>query len=328
MSRLRNLVVASLLLLLAATPAAANQSNADAARAERERVFKYWTAERMATAIPRDFVKTDRGFVPAAKPPGAGKPGGGGGGDGSTGTVTGASWTAGGEILSASGKVFFTMEPYNYQCSGSVAFDTRANASLVLTAAHCAYDETNGAFATNWVFIPEWDSQASGCGVHDCWYASQLVVHKGYVDAGGFNTQATLHDFAFAVVPPIPTSIGSLDIAFGGVSAGDRLYAFGYPAAQKYKGNDLTYCAGPIFTDPYNTNLTWGMTCDMTGGSSGGPWLSSFVESTGSGTLSSLNSYGYSGVKAMHGPKFDARTEAVYKVANGGPSNSNVIVSP
>src|SRR3712207_7483597 len=56
------------------------------------------------------------------------------------------------------------------------------------------------------------------------------------------------------------------------------LYSFGYPASQKYHGNDLTYCAGPISTDPNNANLTWGMACDMTGGSSGGPWVSSRSE--------------------------------------------------
>jgi hypothetical protein len=335
MSRLRNLVVASLLLLLAATPAAANQSNADAARAERERVFKYWTAERMATAIPRDFVKTDRGFVPAAKPPGAGKPGGGGGGDGSTGTVTGASWNGGGKILAASGKVYFRMGGTRYQCSGSVASDNnRPNYSLVLTAAHCAYDEVARAFATEWMFIPEWDSaptQTCANTKWGCWNATALVVHSGYATAGGFNTEATIHDFAFAVVGnggktagatlQLDATVGSFPIAFDGINVGNTLYAFGYPAAGKYKGNDLTYCAGPIFEDPYNDEKTWGMTCDMTGGSSGGPWLSSFNAQSGSGTLSSLNSYGYSGVKAMHGPKFEVKTQAVYDSALNRTSN-------
>ena len=327
MPRIRNLLVAGLLLLLAATPAAASQSNADAARAERERVFKYWTAERMATAIPRDFVRTDKGFVPAARPPGAGKPGGGGGGGS---TVTGASWNGGGQILEASGKVFFTMAPYNYQCSGSVANDARSGHSLVLTAAHCAYDEVAGKFATNWVFIPEWDTQPSGDGPHGRWAASALVVHSGYADAGGFTDEATWHDFAFAVVTTgstggqLDATVGSFPIAFSGVSKGNSLYAFGYPAAGKYKGRDLTYCAGPIFEDPYNDEKTWGMTCDMTGGSSGGPWLSSFSTSDGSGTLSSLNSYGYSGIKAMHGPKFDSNTQAVYNAANSATSNKVV----
>jgi hypothetical protein len=103
------------------------------------------------------------------------------------------------------------------------------------------------------------------------------------------------------------------------------VHAFGYPAAGKFKGKDLTYCAGGIFTDRYNDDLTWGLPCTMTGGSSGGPWLSPFTTSSGSGTLHGLNSYGYSGVKNMYGPKFSANTQAVYNAANGA-TTSNVIV--
>jgi hypothetical protein len=62
----------------------------------------------------------------------------------------------------------------------------------------------------------------------------------------------------------------------------------------------------------------------MTGGSSGGPWLSGFSTSTGSGTLSSLNSYGYSGVRAMHGPKFNDNTADVHSAANNATSNTIV----
>jgi hypothetical protein len=62
----------------------------------------------------------------------------------------------------------------------------------------------------------------------------------------------------------------------------------------------------------------------MTGGSSGGPWLSSFNTTTTSGGLSSLNSYGYSGVAAMHGPKFNSDTAAVYNAANRASGNQIV----
>jgi hypothetical protein len=328
----RALVAALLLVLLAALPAAASPA-VDPVRVERERVLRYWTAERMASAIPRDFVRIPGGFAPAAKPPGTpGGGGGGGGGGGSNGNVTGKSWDGGGDVLKSTGKVYFRMGGTRYQCSGAVANDgNRAGYSLVLTAAHCAYDEVARAFATEWMFIPEWDSApTSNCAntAHGCWNAAALVVHNGYATAGGFNTQATVHDYAFAVVgaggktassnDQLDQKVPALGVTFNGVagysgiSKGQKLYAFGYPAAGKYKGNDLVYCAGPIFEDPYNSELTWGMNCDMTGGSSGGPWLSSFTESSGSGTLSSVNSYGYNGVKAMHGPKFDGKTKAVW----------------
>jgi hypothetical protein len=288
-----------------------------------DQIVSFWTPSRLRSAIPRDFVRSGKEFVPKAKP------GGGGGG------VTGASWTKGGAILKASGKVYFVMGSSAYVCSGSVATDTRSGKSLVLTAGHCAYDEVARAFATNWLFIPEFDSAPTfTCAntTYGCWTADALVVHNGFASAGGFNTQATVHDFAFAVVggggksgtAQLDATVGSFPISVTGTNAGDTLYAFGYPAAGKYHGNDLTYCSGQIITDSLNSNLTWGMPCGMTGGSSGGPWLKGFNETTGSGTLNSLNSYGYSGIKNMYGPKFNSNTQAVYDAANRATSNTIV----
>jgi hypothetical protein len=311
-----------------ALPAFAGSAGAAAPGVSRhDRIVAYWTPARLKAAVPRDFAKNGNSFVPKAKP-------GGGGGSGS---VTGASWTKGGAILRGSGKVYFVMGSSAYVCSGAVANDSRTGKSLVLTAGHCAYDEVAGAFATNWIFIPQYDTaptlQSCQNTAFGCWTADALVVHRGYATAGGFNTQATVHDFAFAVVgnggksgtAQLDATVGSFPISFSGVSTGQKLYAFGYPASGKYKGNDLVYCAGNIIQDSLNENLTWGMPCGMTGGSSGGPWLAGFNESTGSGTLSSLNSYGYSGIRNMYGPKFSTQlTQPVYNAANGATGNTIV----
>ncbi len=322
--------VASLLVLVAlpmlAAPALARDTR-DVARAHHDAIVRHWTEARLRSAIPRD-IQLAGGHGHGHARGHRRKPGGGSG-------VIGASWTRGGAILHASGKVYFEMAGSAWVCSGTAARDTRTGYSLVLTAGHCAYDETNGGFATNWLFIPEFDSAPTftcASTTWGCWTAQALVVDSGYATAGSFNTQATVNDFAFAVVGPggksgtaqLDASVGSLPIAFGGVSSGNLLYAFGYPAAGKYQGNDLTYCAGPISQDSLNQNLTWGMSCDMTGGASGGPWLTSFDESTGSGTLSSLNSYGYSGIKVMYGPKFNTSTQAVYTAADGATTNTIV----
>jgi hypothetical protein len=322
--RLPAAIVATLIVVLLVLPALAAPAVAGiGARSRHDSIVAHWTGARLKAAIPRDFK-----LHPTRKPEGRKKPGGGG-------TVTGASWTRGGAILHASGKVYFEMAGSGWVCSGTAARDSRTGYSLVLTAGHCAYDETNGAFATNWLFIPEFDSAPTftcASTTWGCWTAQALVVNRGFATAGSFNTQATVNDFAFAVVGPggksgaaqLDSAVGSIPIAFGGVSSGNVLDAFGYPAAGKYHGNDLTYCAGPISQDSLNRNLTWGMDCDMTGGSSGGPWLSSFSETSGSGTLSSLNSYGYSGIRAMYGPKFNASTQAVYNAADGATANTIV----
>lgn len=314
------------LLPLAASPAAAG----DKARAEHDRIVAYWTKDRIANAVPRDFVKAGGPVkaVPNAKKPPSPPPGGGGGG-----SVTGASWNAGGPILARTGRVYFTMNNGNWICSGSVVDDNnRPGYSLVLTAGHCAIDETDAEFASFWMFIPAFDTKPTytcADSVHGCWTAVGLAVHDRFATAGSFNTQALTNDWAIAVVGPggksgsaqLDATVGSYPIGFSGVSSGNRLYSFGYPAASPYSGNDLVYCAGNITQDFWTGNQTWGMGCNMTGGSSGGPWLSSFSEASGNGTLSSVNSYKYGNTASMYGPKFNSRTQATYNAALSATGN-------
>ena len=66
---------------------------------------------------------------------------------------------------------------------------------------------------------------------------------------------------------------------------------------------------GPFGRDVGTDNLTYALACDMTGGSSGGPWLSNASAGYGA-KLRSLNSYGYSGVRNMYGPIFNSETSA------------------
>ena len=332
MRPLRPAFVALFLLGASALPVVAAQpSAADAARADHFRVASYWTPARIAAAQPRDFVRTPTGFAPAAS-----RPGGGGG------AVTGASYTGGGAIQSAEGKVFFHMDGGDWQCSGTPAVDSRTGFTVVLTAGHCAYDESGGTgFATNWIFIPAWDLKpgtfssacASGATKYGCWHALGLVVDSGFTTAGSFNDKATRHDFAFAVVggggfngsTQLDSVVSSFTVGTSAVALNVTVDAFGFPAAGKYHGNDLTYCQGTVFTDAGNNNDTFGLVCDMTGGSSGGGWLGGF--SNGSGTLGGLNSYGYSGVKNMYGPDFNQDTSNVYNKATSTTSGNQVVTA-
>jgi len=334
--RIRFAALALPALLLGLVPwavsaAGPGSADAQAVAARHARVLAHWTPARVANARSRDFdLDPVRGFVPEAKP-------GGGGGGGGTGSVTGASWTGGGAILRSTGRVLFSLPSGDYICSGSVVSEASSTQSIVLTAGHCVV-ENDGTFASNWVFLPEFDSEPSyNCAtrVHGCWVADALYADKTFATSGSFNNAAVTHDFAFAVVSTggasgtaqLDTSVGGgFGIAYSGVASGDTLSAFGYPAAGKYHGSDLVYCKGSIGTDASTGGATWSMPCDMTGGSSGGPWVSSTDPTKLAGTtLRSLNSYGYSGVKAMFGPKFNADTQAVFNAANSGSLTSTVV---
>jgi hypothetical protein len=189
---------------------------------------------------------------------------------------------------------------------------------------------------------------------YGCWTARSLVVHSGFTGETGFTTRATTHDFAFAVVGPggksgadlLDQKVGAYALSTS-VADGSRMSAFGYPAAPPYNGRDLTYCSGVVSRDEFNaldvdptTAYTgpddpWRLTCGMTGGSSGGPWLVTesgpdqtvtTMDAAGNGgTLGSLNSYGYDGYPYMFGPVFNSTTLAVHAAAMGS-TTGNVVV--
>ncbi len=218
------------LLPLAAAPVAAGDPSA-AAKAEHQRIINYWTAERIASAKPRDFVRTNEGkFVPKAKP-------GGGGG-------TGASWTGGGPVVQRTGKVLFTMDGGNWVCSASAITDgsrdplpdpdrraiaptTRSTRRSRRTGPTCPRTTRRRRSAAAERLRLLDGHHPSGGG---------LVVHSGYATAGGFNTQATIHDFAIAIVAAGTRgtqldALGTYGIAYPAISTGGTVHAFGYPAA-------------------------------------------------------------------------------------------------
>ena len=311
---------------LGAAPAQAVPSE----RAQHQRVVDFWTTDKVAKAVPRDFVRDAKtGKFTQAK----GKPGGG---TTTTGT-TGADWTGGGLVQETTGKVLFAMGGSYYVCSASVAKDANTGTSSILTAAHCVYDETAGGFSSNWMFVPDYDSapvnlttSGSFCSqtVYGCWTATALTVHRGYASAGGFNDQATLHDYAFATVgaggkgmTQLDATVGAQDIAFTAGTAGATTDLFGYPSSKPYKGTALIYSEGGLGYDARNGNQTYAVASKMTQGCSGGPWFQNFSKATGTGTMMSVNSYSYSGSSSMHGPKLDAKTQSLFTASQGATAN-------
>ncbi len=112
-----------------AAPADHAVAHRSSTAAERAQIRAYWTAERMAAAVPADLhLDARRGPRTAPEPaPQAkqSKPTGGA-------AVPGATWTGQGLVARTTGKVLFTKSGTNYVCSGSVV--DAANDSTVLTA--------------------------------------------------------------------------------------------------------------------------------------------------------------------------------------------------
>lgn len=270
--------------------------------------------------------------------------GGGGGGGGGSGVVANAEWTFGGDVLTAAGRIYFEM-PSNaqrtrwagYVCSGTVATDSTGTRSIIQTAAHCVYDDANKAFARNVMFIPDQaDTTASGtdltCGNDPlgCWtpsfgvvdvdwttrtfpdnvkwdYAYYVVEDSAATHTAGFADRGSTLDSAAGSLA-LSFAVPSFDVAN---STSDYTHALGY----SYDVDpNFMYCAEDLHQlDDANW---WLGSCDLSGGSSGGPWVQPMDVSTGRGPIISVNSWGYTNQPGMAGPKLSGTTaSAVFACA-------------
>ena len=282
---------------------------------------------------------------------GGGSGGGGSGGGGSSGSSTcdtaiaNAEWTCGGTVQTAAGRIYFEM-PANrkatrwngYVCSGTAVSDNNNNVSVILTAAHCVYDDANKAFARNVLFIPD-QAGTTGSGTDlncsndplGCWAPSYGVVDGDWASRSWPDNIPW--DYAFYVVPTtgahtgkgstesLESAAGTLQASFSAPStgAGAFTHALGYSYSQD---PNFMYCAENMATQ--GSANWWLSQCGLSGGSSGGPWIQPLSTSSGSGPVVSVNSWGYSGSPGMAGPKLSTTSgssaSCLFGVAQGNTS--------
>ncbi|MEV0589555.1 peptidase [Nonomuraea sp. NPDC050310] len=291
-----------------AAPPPAEEKAADSKSEQRE-VLDYWTSAKMANAQPltAPAPKTGQGGQGEPGQPNTNTPWTASPTDPTAAVSGGAQWTKGGQVVKTTGRIFFTYQGRNASCSGSAV--TSANRSVVMTAGHCV--KMGGQFHTNWVFVPGYDNGQRPFGT---WVATKLITTPQWNAKEDIN-----FDIAAAVVAPqqgrlLTEVVGGQGISFNQARR-QQMFSFGYPAAAPYNGSKLIYCAGRAFDD-FLLSKDHGLTCNMTGGSSGGPWFVNFNESTGAGTLNSVNSFKYNfAPNWMFGPYFGNEAQAVYNEA-------------
>jgi hypothetical protein len=264
------------------------------------KVRDYWTPQRMRAARtmnvhpgkswkPASVAKGEPTIVKGSKGRGKHK---------QSSTNIGGPWTGGGKVVQTTGKVFMTLQGVDYVCSGSVV--PAQNKSVVTTAGHCV-NEGPGDFVTNFEFVPGYHNGQAPYGE---WSATEVATTSQWAQQGDFN-----YDVGFAVVAPLngqylTDAVGSQAIGFN-QARGQQVYAFGYPAAAPYDGETLDYASGVAGDDTYGDSDDLSLNTNLTGGCSGGPWFQNFDESTGVGTQTSVNSFGYtSQPNVLYGPYF------------------------
>jgi V8-like Glu-specific endopeptidase len=186
------------------------------------------------------------------------------------------------------GKLLFRVGGSAYACSATAV--NSPNKSLVWTAGHCVSDGA-GHFHNSWIFVPAYSSGANGSTPYGKWRWSRVATTGQWHNRGNLS-----FDVAALVVEPrngrrLVRRVGGQGIAFNRSAAGSYS-AFGYPAAYPFNGYLQWRCNSRLkgrdtrMSRPYPMRIT----CDMTGGSSGGGWLRGIRN--GVGTLLSVVSYG------------------------------------
>ena len=305
-------LTATLVTPAAAEPAAAVHKLGGAQRGAAE----FWTPQAMRSAVPmKNLIEQVGGVIHdvARGKPSVVQPASavgdllGGLGGLLASNSTGDPWTGGGAVTKTTGRVFFTFNGQRASCSGNAV--ASENRSVVITAGHCV--KYKGSWHTNWIFVPGYNN---GDAPYGKWSARLTMTTPQWEASEDIN-----YDVGAAVVganngKQLTEVVGGQGIAFN-QPRGQTMYAFGYPAAAPYDGSRLIYCSGGTFTDPLFSNDS-GMACDMTGGSSGGPWFLSFDESTGEGIQNSVNSFGYRFLPGyMFGPYFGSAAQDLYQRA-------------
>ena len=264
----------------------------------------YWTRARMESA--RDMIS---GAAGASTATGTSTAGGSAGDSAASGM--GGRWARDGAVARSTGRVFFTLDGTDYSCSGSAV--ASANASVVITAAHCVSDDA-GRWATHWIFVPGYYDGHRPYGSYP--------ARKYFVTAGWQHGAGEDDDIAFVMVSParvhgtvrsLTDAVGGQQIAFG--RRGTIQTVFGYPTDPPYNGRRLDYCDGPLLPDPYGS-ADAGLECTMTEGSSGGPWFSGFAPRTGRGTITGVTTFRYTGNSlALFSADLGATAKALYEQA-------------
>lgn len=223
-------------------------------------------------------------------------------------------WSSGGPVQTAAGRLYFEMPDdqslarwTGYVCSATVVNDGTAERSLIMTAAHCVYDDVNKAFARNALFIPN-QAGTTGTGTDGncsndpmgCWVPAFGIVDDRWASTTFPDNMAW--DYGFYVVPDqgahfgTPTSSDALDVVAGSLALSFEPPGFPFTQALGYSYNEdpkLMYCADDLTNEfLYGVNY-WLETCGLAGGSSGGPWIvPNNTVPSGSGPIIGLNSWG------------------------------------
>ena len=264
-------------------------------------VISYWTPERRASAKPMDLLMVDnsssfhtinyspRTMNDKSTPIQMIVPG-----------VPSRSLKA--AAPSVIGKLYIRKGTSTYVCSGSVI--ASFNGDTLLTAGHCVWDSDKQTWASDLMFVPAY---SDGSEPYGPWVWRTVAAMQGWTQNQDFN-----YDVAVVLVATtrerehIQDLTGSLGMTRN-LPQEAHTDAYGYPL-NIHRGEELASCSDEATAANIPDFNGMRLPCNMTGGSSGGPWTQNNDQQT------SVNSFGIVGLDdVMFGPYFG---DAVWNLWN------------
>ncbi|WP_078899971.1 trypsin-like serine peptidase [Streptomyces sp. SBT349] len=214
-------------------------------------------------------------------------------------------------------------------CSGAVV--DAPNGSVVATAAHCVRTADTPDPPEEVWFVPGY---AGGIDTYqeDGWPVVSFHTPPEW-DVGREVAEILPFDYAFLTLGTregrtVQGEHGANRTAFEPVEEGAAVAVLGYPAADPYDGESLRYCAGTtdVLTPGEAQEPNLGglvlQDCDLTAGSSGGPWVTDWAEDGQSGTVVAVMSVGSGGGMVVGRPFPSAARDLLARAGGTEPGGA------
>lgn len=237
-------------------------------------------------------------------------------------------WAAG--TVGTVGKIIWeTGDGQLGHCSGAIV--DAPNGSVIATAAHCVSSPDSPRSPSEGWFVPAYDHDRDSYQ-SDGWRITSFHTAEEW-DVTRQMTAILPHDYAFLTVAEkdgltVQEAYGANRMAFEPVEEGLSVAVLGYPAVDPYDGESLHSCAGTanvLAAEEAEEPNVGGLLledCDLTAGSSGGPWLTGYDPAGQSGTVVAVMSVG-SGEGQVIGRPFPESARDLLEQAGGSEANGD-----
>lgn len=207
-------------------------------------------------------------------------------------------------LLSTTGRIEMDSDAGAFTCSGTVI--NSASGLIVVTAAHCIWDDDTRDYFDAIRFAPGYEQGDAPFGV---WEAEELWVPEQYLEAntrwldGADDNGWMGFDFGFIRLAPldggtVEDAVGGQGVSFTAETNG--VVVAGYPGNDEFDAEVLRYCAEDELNYGLGGDANYGAACVMGDGASGSGWVSNLDADTGAGHITAVYSNG--GTADAYGP--------------------------